>query len=75
MTDRKDDDTRPLKRMEGQDRRDFLRTVATLGFTTAVVAAGAGAMSKSAAAQTKAEEQERGGFGDARRRLVCIKRY
>ena len=59
MTDRKDDETRPLKRMEGQDRRDFLRTTATLGFTTAVVAAGAGALSKSAAAQTKAEEQER----------------
>jgi TRAP-type C4-dicarboxylate transport system substrate-binding protein len=59
MTDRKDDETRPLKRMEGQDRRDFLRTTATLGFTTAVVAAGAGALSKPAAAQTKAEEQER----------------
>lgn len=59
MTDRKDDDTRPLKPMEGQDRRDFLRNAATLGFTTAVVAAGAGAMSKPAAAQTAAEEKER----------------
>ena len=59
MTDRKDDETRPQKPMEGQDRRDFLRTAATFGFTTAAVAAGAGAMSKTAAAQTKAEEQER----------------
>lgn len=59
MTDRKDDDTRMLKPMEGQDRRDFMRTAATLGFTTAVVAAGAGALSKPAAAQTAAEEKER----------------
>lgn len=59
MTDRKDDDTRLLKPMESQDRRDFLRTAATFGFTTAVVAAGAGAMSKRAAAQTAAEEKER----------------
>ncbi|MDH5556928.1 MAG: TRAP transporter substrate-binding protein [Alphaproteobacteria bacterium] len=59
MTDRKDDDTRLLKPMESEDRRDFLRTAATLGFTTAVVAAGAGALSKPAAAQTAAEEKER----------------
>jgi TRAP-type C4-dicarboxylate transport system substrate-binding protein len=59
MTDRKDDETRPKKLMEGQDRRDFLRTAATLGFTTAVVTAGAGAMSKPAAAQTAAEEKDR----------------
>jgi len=58
MTDRKDDD-RLLKPMQSEDRRDFLRTAATLGFTTAVVAAGAGAMSKPAAAQTAAEEKER----------------
>lgn len=59
MTDRKDDETRPMKSMEGQDRRDFMRTAATLGFTTAVVAAGAGALSKPAAAQTAAEEKDR----------------
>ena len=61
MTDRIDDDTRILKPLESEDRRDFLRTAATFGFTTAVVAAGAGAMSKPAAAQTAVEEKERQG--------------
>ena len=59
MTDRKDDTTPLLKPMQDQDRRGFMRTAAKFGFTTAVVAAGAGALGKPAAAQTRAEEQER----------------
>ncbi|MDH3230632.1 MAG: TRAP transporter substrate-binding protein [Alphaproteobacteria bacterium] len=59
MTDRKDDDTRLLRPMQEEDRRGFMRTVAKFGFTTAVVAAGAGTLAKPAAAQTRAEEQER----------------
>ena len=59
MTDRNDDDTRLLRPMQEKDRRGFMRTVAKFGFTTAVVAAGAGTLAKPAAAQTRAEEQER----------------
>jgi TRAP-type C4-dicarboxylate transport system substrate-binding protein len=59
MTDRKDDETRLLEPMQEEDRRGFMRTVAKFGFTTAVVAAGAGTLGKPAAAQTRAEEQER----------------
>ncbi|UCH73961.1 MAG: TRAP transporter substrate-binding protein [Rhodospirillales bacterium] len=59
MTDRKDDTTPLLKPMQDQDRRGFMRTAAKFGFTTAVVAAGAGTLGKPAAAQTRAEEQER----------------
>lgn len=59
MTDRKDDDSRLLKPMQSEDRRDFMRTVGKFGFTAAVVAAGAGTLGRPAAAQTRAEEQER----------------
>ena len=59
MTDRNDDNTRLLRPMQEEGRRGFMRTVAKFGFTTAVVAAGAGTLAKPAAAQTRAEEQER----------------
>ncbi len=59
MTDRKNDNSRLLKPMQSEDRRQFMRTVARFGFTAAVAAAGAGTLGKPAAAQTRAEEQER----------------
>jgi len=59
MTDRKDDETRLLKPMQPEDRREFMRTAAKFGFTAAVAAVGAGTLGKPAAAQTAAEEKER----------------
>ena len=58
MTDRKDDDIVKSEEL-AVDRRSFMGTAARLGFTTAVVAAGAGTLGKPAMAQTAAEEKER----------------
>jgi len=60
MTDRKDDRTDLLKPLQSEERRNFMRTAATFGFTAAVAAAGAGTLgSRRAAAQTAGEEKDR----------------
>jgi len=56
----KDDEKVSIELIGDVDRRDFLRTSAAFGFTTAIVAAAAGTLgSKEAVAQTAKEEKER----------------
>ena len=56
----KDDEKVSIELIGDVDRRDFLRTSAAFGFTTAIVAAAAGTLgSNEAVAQTAKEEKER----------------
>jgi TRAP-type C4-dicarboxylate transport system substrate-binding protein len=52
--------TKELGELRSQERRQFLKVAGTAGFTTAVIAAGAGTLlSSEAVAQTAKEEQDR----------------
>jgi TRAP-type C4-dicarboxylate transport system substrate-binding protein len=49
-----------LRELRSQERRQFLKVAGTVGFTTAIIAAGAGTLlSSEAVAQTAKEEQDR----------------